>query len=380
MRANLRSYRMAARFTIVLLWVLYATTAAAWGSIDPGRLNAFYVRRIPRSYPDQERLLGSLQDCGASAAIIDLPVSEDGLPDATQLPNMVYLIHKAGLQVFVVVPVRRLPGVLRVHPDWEDERYDLVERATSGSGMLDIFKTDVVLYLTEITKSVAAFSVDGILYGQDFMLGPGDAMSDWAIERAEKQLGERVRPKTLFMKAKHSEFGTSGSFAPLFWRWEEIKRDRLLQVYDAMAAAGRAVRGSLRFGIPAHVVLPVYNQKEMFAKYAYDMGKFKERAIDYYWTWIDLSDRTHWQGPSYRQAMEIISRTATSTASSVNDLERRSIVLNGTTADGRMRPLSELEESTELVRNSGPSGIVFTVMDDTSPPKEFMHKIFGNSR
>ncbi len=342
-----------------------------------GMLNAIYLPQVPSSYGDQERLFASLDGTGANSVITDLPLTEQGLPDTGKIANIVYLIHKANLKAVIVVPVRRLPGLLELHRNWEDVRYDLARDSSSRAGMLDLFRPEVVLYLSDLVKRIASYSVDGILLGQDFVYGPGDGMSDWALDKARKRLGEPVRQNKLFRRIARGPDGVHvEEYGDLFWKWAEFKRDRMLQVYDAVSAAAKSVKTSVFLGIPAPVILPVPLSREVLAQYSYDMGAFRQRNVDYYWTHIVSSDMKERQAMTYRQVMEATARISLSTATSVKDLEKRIIILDATGKNGRFLSLSELEEARDLVANSGVSGIAFSITCDTILPKTFLQKMF----
>jgi hypothetical protein len=310
--------------------------------------------------------------------MIELPLTEQGLPDTGKIPNIIYLVHKADLKAVIIVPVRRIPGLLELHRDWDDVRYDLVRDSSDRAGMLDLFRPEVVLYLVDLVKRIASYPVDGILLGQDFVYGPGDGMSDWALDKARERLGEPVRQKKLFRRiARGPEGALVEEYGELFWKWAEFKRDRMLQVYDAVAAAARSGKASVFVGIPAPVILPVPVSREVLARYSYDMGAFRQRNVDYYWTYIASCDMKECQQMTYRQVMEATARMARSTAMSVKDLEKRIIVLDATGKDGRFLSLSELEEARDLVANSGVSGVAYSINQDTILPKMFLQKMFA---
>ncbi len=341
-------------------------------------MKAFYLRDVPTSYAGADGLFASLQDTGANTVIIELPLTPQGLPDVNTIPNVVYLAHKAGLKVAVILPVRQLPGVLALHRDWEDLRYDLGRGSTVRSGMLDLFRTDAVLYLADLVKKLVFYSVDTVLFGQDFAYGPGDGMSDVALARARDLIGEPVQAKKIFTRhSRGAEGAPVEEYGDQFWKWAEVKRDRLLRVYDILTAAGRSVKGTTMFGIPAPVILPVPLEREVLARYSYDMGAFQKRNVDYYWTRIATRSMKERGNLMSRQITELVSRTASSTATTVKEAEKRVVVLDAASLDGKFLPLSEIEEVSELVINSGKCGIAYAVAPDTVVPKDFMQKLFG---
>ncbi len=341
-------------------------------------MKAFYLRGVPTSYAGADGLFASLQDTGANTVMIELPLTPQGLPDVNTIPNVVYLAHKAGLKVAVILPARQLPGVLALHRDWEDVRYDLARGSTVRSGMLDLFRTDAVLYLAELVKKLVFYSVDVVLFGQDFAYGPGDGMSDVARARAKELIGESLQTKKMFSRPSRGAGGAPvEEYGEQFWKWAEIKRDRLLQVYDILTAAGRSVKGTTMFGIAAPVILPVPLEREVLARYSYDMGAFQKRSVDYYWTRIETRAMKERGNLTNWQVTELVSRTASSTAATIKESQKRVVVLDAASLDGKLLPLSEIEEVSKLVSNSGKCGIAYCVAPDTVVPKAFMQKLFG---
>src|SRR5512143_3130077 len=63
----------------------------------PGVMNGFYFQKVPSSYADQERLFAAMGNTGAQTAIVELPLTGEGLPDFDKIPDIVYLVHKARL-------------------------------------------------------------------------------------------------------------------------------------------------------------------------------------------------------------------------------------------------------------------------------------------
>ena len=120
-------------------------------------LKAFLFKDIPVDQDAREKLFLSLKGRGANAVIIDT-AGQSHLTEEDVLPNLVFLVHKARLKLFLMVPVRNLPSVVSEHRKWEDLRYDLTSGTTQPTGKLSLFHPDAVNYLAESIKKIASDS------------------------------------------------------------------------------------------------------------------------------------------------------------------------------------------------------------------------------
>jgi hypothetical protein len=374
------THRRPVVFHLLSLFLIMAfCTGTSFSQSSSQAVHAYYFRKLPLDYNIKEKLIASLKDTGANTIILELPMTEQGLPDLGKIPDSVYLAHQAGLKLFIVLPTRKFHGILSQHKDWEDARYDLRSGTVQSTGKFDLFNPAVVAYLASLSKEIASYSVDALLLGPDFYYAPVEGIGPAARKQTMIDLKWAPDPRMLFKKV------TSGSdgliieqYGDTYGKWTEQKRDRLLQVFDQIRKAGRSVNAELKIGIPIPIVMPITTEDKIFTEYAYDIGAFRKFNSDYYWTTIGYQDIKSKQNLTYRQTMEQISRIANFVVTSVKLPNQVILALQATTENGRMMTLYEIEEITELLRNSGETGIAFIIGEDDAINRLFMKKIFRN--
>ena len=361
--------------SMVLIWVCMAGAPSAQPSAQ--LVHAYYFNRMPTEYKKQELLIASLKDTGANTIILELPMNDQGVPELRNIPNSVYLAHQAGLKFHVVLPTRQLPGIVSRHRDWEDTQYALGSGTVQSTGKLDLFNREAVEYLASLAKEIASYSVDALLLGPDFYYSPVEGIGPAAREQTMTDLKWAPDPRRLFKKVNSGPDGIIiEEYGEYYARWTALKRDRLLSAFEQIRKAGRSVNAGLKFGIPIPIVLPVTTEDKMFTRFAYDMSAFRKLNSDYYWTTIEYRDIRSKQNLTYRQAMEQLSRIANSAITAVKLPDQVILALQATNETGRLIPLFEIEEITELVRSSGETGIAYIIGPDATVNRTFMKKIF----
>lgn len=334
-------------------------------------VNGFYVNALPADNGDLERFLSGLRNTGATHILLQLPLRSDGHPDVSLLSNTAYLVHQAGLRIAVIIPTRRLPGLIAEHGDWEDRSYDPATASVRRSGLIDLFRPEAVAYLERLAKTVAAYAIDGILLGSDFRLSATDGLGPSALASAKRTLGRPVRPKEMFLGSVSGEGGpVISKYGDRFPAWASLKRDQLADVFAAVQRAARSVKPAITVGVHVPLVLPVSVPEELLARYSFDVKAFRRLGADHYWTVLDHQETT------VRQAQESISRSACAAMTMVRDPERLILVVPSVNASGGALPLAEIEEATELVRQSGRSGIAYMIAPGAVPPGTFTSKLF----
>jgi hypothetical protein len=340
-------------------------------------VHAYYLKKMPSDYKKQESLIASLKDTGANTIILELPMNEQGLPDLRKIPDSVYLAHQAGLKLHVVLPTRQFPGIIAQHKDWEDIQYDLGSGTVQATGKLDLFNREAVEYVASLAREIASYSVDALLLGPDHYYAPVEGIGPAAREQTMADLKWAPDPRMLFKKVNSGPDGIIiEAYGEYYTRWTALKRDRLLYVFEQIRKAGRSVNAGLKIGIPIPVVMPVTAADRIFTQFAYDMNAFRKLNSDYYWTAIEYRDIKSKQNLSYRQTKEQLSRIANSAATAVKLPEQVIIALQATTEAGKVIPLFEMEEITELARSSGETGIAYIIGPDAVVNRPFMKKMF----
>ena len=74
--------------------------------------------------------------------------------------------------------------------------------------------------------------------------------------------------------------------------------------------------------------------------------------------------------------MELLSRMAKSAITAVRLPDQVILALQATTETGKVIPLFEIEEITELARSSGETGIAYIIGPDATVNRTLMKKVF----
>ncbi len=361
--------------SMFLIWDCPPGTSFAQPSAQ--LVHAYYFKRMPSDYKKQESLIASLKDTGANTIILELPMNEQGLPDLGKIPDSVYLAHQAGLKIHVVLPTRQFPGILSQHKNWEDTQYALGSGTVQSTGKLDLFNRAAVEFVASLAREIASYSVDALLLGPDFYYTPVEGIGPAAREQIMIDLKWAPDPRTLFRKVIRGPDGPIiEEYGEHYGKWTALKRDRLLYVFDQIRIAGRSVNAGLKIGIPIPIVMPVTTADKIFTQFAYDMNAFRKLNSDYYWTAIEYRDIKSKQNLSYRQTMELLSRMAKSAITAVRLPDQVILALQATTETGKVIPLFEIEEITELARSSGETGIAYIIGPDATVNRTLMKKVF----
>ncbi|MDH4162438.1 MAG: hypothetical protein OEW15_07080 [Nitrospirota bacterium] len=360
----------------VLAVLLFLSAAVADAAAEP--INALLLRDIPPSYSECDRFLSSLQDTGANTVIIELPFLSDDRPDLFSLHNLVYLAHRAGLKILVILPIRQYPSILTQHPEWADREYDPNSGSIREIRKLDLFVDDAVKYMASIAANLSEYSIDGILLSDDFMYGTFEGMSKQAIQESEKRLGTDVKPKVLFKRnEKPAGNSLSDQYGAQFQSWVAIKRDRMLETYDTIRKAVQsAAKRPIITGVTVPVILPISSAEELLTRYAFDMSGLKRLNVDLYWTVIEVRNYRDTPGMSYKQSLELLSRAVHSAVTSIRDESKTVIIIPAAAAGGYTVTLSELEESTSLLKHNREIGLGYAMTPLKRPASLFLQKMF----
>ncbi len=287
-----------------------------------------------------------------------------------------YIAHREGLRVFIVFPTRSNQQILTKHPEWEDRRYNLRTGSLERTGRIDLFYRTAIDELAASVIDIAAYSVDGILLDTDFYYGETEGMSPMALKTFRQILNKEFSARDTFGKrTKDGNALQDAETADMFWNWTGLKKNMLLNLYKAIAKAAWSVNPKIKFGIPLHLNSPTTPGEEL-AHFGYDFVKFKKMEIDYYWIAIRYRDIRAEQKLTYSKTMETLSRIATAATSLSKEPEKTIIAIQTADPSGRILPLTEIEEATEMVRHSGDPGIAFMITADMPIDPKLTGKIF----
>ncbi len=341
------------------------------------QVNAFFLRSIPERYHDLEILFQRLKPGGANT-VIARPRVKNGVIDAASLANLIFLSHQAGLQVYVVLPTRLDERALEKHPEWEDVRYDLQSGSLQPAGSMDLANPQVVAHLVKGFKELAAFSVDGILLDEDFRYELTEGMGPSILNEYIRKYGTALPSKKVFANVPAETEITDIRGVPFdasFWQWSELKRDALVNVAQELGKACRAVQRTIKFGVPLHVPGGETPQQAL-ARFGYDMNAFGRLDIDFYWFELRSSNGAGRGGRSYKKDFEQFSRMVKAGSAMEKD-SAKIIVAVPAAVSGRVLPLFEIEDTTELAKQAGKNtGIAFLIEHTTIPPAAFTRKLF----
>ncbi len=362
----------------LILAVVPVPGSAAAGGTTP-QLNAFLFKTMPKDYEALEKLFTSLRHRGANAVII--PSSAKGsLAFADFLPNIVFLAHQAMLRVYVIIPVRDRPAVLKKYPAWEDMQYDLTSGTRQPTGKLDLFNPDATRYVVRAFEEVATYSVDGILLGEDFYFSDIECMTPAALDKYKNKYDRAFVPGKAIAKVGRDKHGpVSLEYGEGFTEWAALKRDRLIEVLQEIMTAARKVNRNITFGVPLHEA-GLASPRAALSKYAYDMKAFGAVNVDYYWIAIPHREIRKRDRLGFKKTMEVFAQTSQGAVSAVQDPHKTVIILQTTYSSGRTLPYSEIEEVAALAKQDREVGIALMLRSDGLLPKALTKKLFRNKK
>jgi hypothetical protein len=344
-------------------------------------VSALYLLTPPSDYKAFQDLVLSYRDSGANTLIIR-PVSIRGSVDKQMLAKAVFFAHTSGMRLFVILPTRGMSFLLDDHPDWEDMYYNVNNRTVEPAGKLDLFNPSVTVYLSDLFRDIAGYSVDGILLDEDFYYGDTEGLSDLAMARYKKKYGSSysVRSELGRLKGDALLNHQPEEYGEGFWNLAELKKNTLLVLLKNIMQSSRSANKEVKFGIALHIPGLFLKEKHVLAWYAHDMSAFKKMDINYFWLVIPHRDIRAQQDINYKKSIEAVARMATSSLSVVNDPGKVIIAVQAFSSSGKALPLTEIEEVSAQAKKAGDPGIAFMVEPDTQLPPELTKKIFKHQQ
>ena len=369
------------RFTLLLAVMVMpavpACSSPAMAAAEPSfpLISAFFVTSLPETYAEQERFFQALKDGGANTVVVRAPF-DHGILNKTLLTNVVFLAHSAGMKLFVILPTRGNDALLAQSPEWEDLRYNIRSRSMERTGRLDLFQPAVINAVASTAKEVASFSVDALLFAEDFYYGETEGMSPLALGTYRQIFGSDFSVRKVFEEEDGSLTQASDRLGEPFWNMIDLKKNALINQFRAIAKAAWSVNAKIKLGLP----LPVeglMTPKDALAQFSYDMEKFKKLNIDYYWVDVRHRDIRRQQNLSYAKTMETVARIATSASSIINNSERTIMTVQTTDSGNKHLPLTEVEDAVNMLKHSGVTGIAFMVDAHRLLPSAMTRKVFS---
>ncbi len=388
-----RAFRITMPALVILVSVLFVShepaaksTAAkstskkpipAQAATVPG-VNAFLIDTIPDDPERAGSFFGALKSGGANTVILGPP--ETGYSAGlSALPDTAARAHKAGLKVFLIVPVRNVPDVLAVKRRWEDMKYDLNSGTIQPNGRLDLFRDDVVEYLSSRIKEFASTGIDGILFGADLYYDDVEGMTADALQSYTNRFNAALVPGRAFARVESLPDGPFvAEYGAGFREWAEMKRDRLIVVIQKIMDDVRSEYPGMQFGLPLHEK-GLASAEAALSRFSYDMESFRQLKADLYWIAIKHRRMRTRQGLGYKESMEALARIAQAGNEAVKAPSRALIILQTASAAGKVLPYSEIEKTAALARKGGNPYLAFTAAEDRALPPVLTKKLFrGN--
>lgn len=368
-------------YSVVAAVVMTALIVPGFPSVHPAHaqqppINALYLLTMPSDYQAFENLIKSYKDNGADTLIIR-PVANRGSVDKQALAKAVFFAHSAGMKLFAILPTRSMTFLLEEHPDWEDMHYDLKSGTFQPAGKLDLFNPFVIVYLSDLFRDIAGYSLDGILLDEDFHYKDTEGMSKPAIERYKQKYGTSFSPRSALRQVKEDEQNHRlEEYGEAFWSLAELKKNALLLAVQNIMQSSHAVNKEVKFGVTLHVPGMFVKEREVLAWYSLDMNAFKKINVDFFWLGIPHREIRAQQDLNYKKSIEVVSRSVTSAMYLVNDPHRTIIGIQTISTAGKILPLFEIEEVSTQAKKTGDPGIALMVAPDTQLPPELTQKIF----
>jgi hypothetical protein len=255
-------------------------------------------------------------------------------------------------------------------------RYDLNSGTLQATGKLDLFEPDAVDYLVKLYRSVASYSIDGILLGADFYYRDTEGMSDRAMEEYKKRYGVAlVTGRALARVGSEFEPPAVIEYGEGFREWTELKKERLSGALQSIMTAALKVNGDIKFGIPLQGP-EMESPDEALSKYAFDVKELRAFNADFFWLPILHRDIRESKRLNYKKSMEELARIAQSATTMVKDPCKALIVIQTTAVSGRVLPFSEIEEATAQVKKSGEPCIAYMISQNRTLPLALTRKLF----
>ncbi len=376
-RCFLLPWKLLAELLLGLLSILPLSPCISPVEAAQPPMSALYLMNQPADYEMFEELVKSYRDTGADTMIIR-PIGNTGVLDRKILAKSVFFAHAAGLKLYVLLPTRGIRWVLAEHPDWQDVRYDVRTGRLEPCDKLDLFNPHVTVYLTDLFRDIAEYSIDGIILDEDYYYSDTEGMSGRALAGYRQKFGSSfpLRKALGQVSGELPQDHAVDRFGEAFWRLAELKKAKLLLLLQNIMQASRAVNKQIVFGVTLHVPGLFLEEKELLAWYSHDLKAFRKVDVNFFWLALPHRDIRAQKDINYKKSIETVSRIAVSSLSLVNDPARIVFAVQTVAVDGKPLSISEIEEVTTQVRKTGDTGIAFMVVPDSGLSADLTRKIF----
>jgi hypothetical protein len=198
------------------------------------------------------------------------------------LGKVVALAHENGLVVYASFPFRHHPLLGQYSELLVDESWDVFRKETAPNGKLDLLNPASFRFLIGLIKSLLAYSIDGVIFKDDFTYDRNEGFSAIAQQRFTEGTGRSIVFNRLFVPIQSSgqepyQIIADGEFSQIaLWRTREVKQF----IWDLIAETRRMNPG-LRIGFE---VTPAMLIDDDIAVnwYATGLHYLRDLAVDFY--------------------------------------------------------------------------------------------------
>jgi biofilm PGA synthesis lipoprotein PgaB len=261
------------------------------------------------------------------------------------LGPVVRIAHRYGLKIFAWMTTRHANYGLEDKKRLRVFRYDFEKKRIAPAKGFNLFHREVVTHLEGLYVDLARYPIDGILFQDDLILRHNEGFSPEARRLFSQDHGYVPEPSLFYGEVSREEGGriVVSGYTDRFWIWAGWKNQRILNLAQALMAAGRAVNPNLRFALNLYYEAVLDPEKGM-AWYAQSLEVARNYPFDYF------SIMAY-----HRQMQEELGLTMEETISLMPQLAERAVAMAGEPArvlmkvqvadwnDSRLLPQEETE-------------------------------------
>jgi uncharacterized lipoprotein YddW (UPF0748 family) len=289
------------------------------------------------------------------------PVVEDILTPLSELA------HRHGLRLFAWMTTRALDWI-PADRGWSDRVYVPDSGGMVPSRRLDLFNPEVVAYLQDLYRDLAASPIDGILFQDDLVYRQHEGFTPGGIEGFQRDFGVEPTPQALYG-------GSDEPYRPLFWRWSGWKSRWLLQVADDLMTESRKVRPDLAFILNLNYEA-LSDPVHALAWLSEDFLEARRHPFDYYAVMTYHRQMMKETRKDLDGTLTQIREIREKMSPAIDDPARLIVKIQAVDWDtGLPIPVEELERVSAGVGDLGDNSLAY-VFNGGAPPLHFLGEIF----
>ncbi len=191
------------------------------------------------------------------------PVIDDLLGDVTKIA------HKHGIKIFAWMTTRH--ATYAAEDNVLDHAYSLSESEYKTVSKLDLFDEKAVWELQQLYVDLAEYSIDGILFQDDFVMRHMEGFGTEARVQYLSEFDKDLEAKNMYSELELKDNGRVKRivYSEEFWRFQNWKNARLIIVADELVKIVKKVNPQLKVAL--NVGYELFNKpKNALAWYAHD--------------------------------------------------------------------------------------------------------------